>query len=1040
MKLIEQASLSFQQGNSDKIYEAEICEVGNNEFVVNFRYGRRGSTLKEGTKTVFPVSYEEAKKVFDNLVNSKTVKGYEHADAISSNLKPVKSAQSKDNLEEREEKILSYLKQAVNGTYDESQWKLSRVIWRVGELKMSEAEGSLREISFQQDELFNYSLLWALGRCGSQKVVSKIKNAPDSQATHLERIKLEAIVNVGDRLDRSEVIRKTLERLPSTMRDLVKSKEPLELEKHLREILFELGSAKNDFLPDLYLLTYEYDHLHKVLCAIINDLPLKPNFFKYIRYIFKASEFRDDTMMYSIIASRFEKQVQFFNTSPWGDIWIDGEYVKVEAEAKKSDAKLAYSDKTRNYFKNRISRWLNKLGQVQDATYVQYAKDILLKFADSDSQGPSQFVQYHYDWNTSRSSTSTTHFDAFSEYIVLYNILYKNSIRYELNARAKKWNCRPPFTPGKPIPNKREEAFPELWDKAPEQLVALLKSSQCQIVQQFAVKAFSANPDRQKYIDVTLILELLQKPYIVNNQLGITLAQEVYDPENPNIELVSALLTCSFAEANELAIQWIEEKRSYFLNQTEFLTALITCPNKTVQDWAKNQLATVSWDDKIANEVLTAVLNQLLMITLNEEDDEHDMYINRVTEIILLTFPDQLKKIDFEIINRLLTHEIPANQVFGAKILLKHETSAESLPDELFEKLITSDHAEVRAVGVALFGKLDEASLLKKKDILINFCISKYPEVRREAQPVVKKLVNANAHFGNEITELFLPLMWRQEEYEGLQKDLLAIFLNELNASLEKIPANITWKLIDCAYLPGNELGSEILKKAPYLQDESISNLVSLASHDLLALRQLCWDYYKSNTSRIKYEAEQALKIVDAKWEDSRSFAFSFIEDKFTADDWNPTLLIGICDSTREEVQEFGKRLLTRFFKEEDGLEYMLKLSQHPNTGLQLFVSNYTERFTSGQPERLFQLEYYYTSVLSQINKGRTSKERAFQFLNTEALQHVEVAEWLLPLLTRISLTVTKKDKAHCIRIMFDLKKKYPHLESPLIVKEIDTI
>ena len=72
----EKIALYFKQGTSDKVYHASMEEVENDSFVVNFAYGRRGSTLTTGTKTKAPVDYASAKKIYDKLVKSKTSKGY----------------------------------------------------------------------------------------------------------------------------------------------------------------------------------------------------------------------------------------------------------------------------------------------------------------------------------------------------------------------------------------------------------------------------------------------------------------------------------------------------------------------------------------------------------------------------------------------------------------------------------------------------------------------------------------------------------------------------------------------------------------------------------------------------------------------------------------------------------------------------------------------------------------------------------------------------------------------------------------------------
>src|SRR5215472_7275646 len=64
VKLIKQVRLEFRQGTSDKVYEVDLCEVGPGQYVVNYRYGRRGTTLRDGSKTAAPVPRDKAESVF----------------------------------------------------------------------------------------------------------------------------------------------------------------------------------------------------------------------------------------------------------------------------------------------------------------------------------------------------------------------------------------------------------------------------------------------------------------------------------------------------------------------------------------------------------------------------------------------------------------------------------------------------------------------------------------------------------------------------------------------------------------------------------------------------------------------------------------------------------------------------------------------------------------------------------------------------------------------------------------------------------------
>jgi bifunctional non-homologous end joining protein LigD len=74
---MESITLYCRDGRSDKVYQASIEPKGSG-FVVNFAYGRRGSTMNTGTKTQSPVSFEEAQKVHSKLIREKLAKGYTH--------------------------------------------------------------------------------------------------------------------------------------------------------------------------------------------------------------------------------------------------------------------------------------------------------------------------------------------------------------------------------------------------------------------------------------------------------------------------------------------------------------------------------------------------------------------------------------------------------------------------------------------------------------------------------------------------------------------------------------------------------------------------------------------------------------------------------------------------------------------------------------------------------------------------------------------------------------------------------------------------
>lgn len=72
---MERITLYYRSGASDKVYQAAI-EPTEGGFTVQYAYGRRGTTLQTGRKTNTPVTHDEAKRIFDQLVAEKTAKGY----------------------------------------------------------------------------------------------------------------------------------------------------------------------------------------------------------------------------------------------------------------------------------------------------------------------------------------------------------------------------------------------------------------------------------------------------------------------------------------------------------------------------------------------------------------------------------------------------------------------------------------------------------------------------------------------------------------------------------------------------------------------------------------------------------------------------------------------------------------------------------------------------------------------------------------------------------------------------------------------------
>lgn len=69
-------ALFYKEGSSDKEYRIALIAHENGLWSTSGYNGRRGSALKEQKKTDGPVSYEDAKKAYDELLKKQLKKGY----------------------------------------------------------------------------------------------------------------------------------------------------------------------------------------------------------------------------------------------------------------------------------------------------------------------------------------------------------------------------------------------------------------------------------------------------------------------------------------------------------------------------------------------------------------------------------------------------------------------------------------------------------------------------------------------------------------------------------------------------------------------------------------------------------------------------------------------------------------------------------------------------------------------------------------------------------------------------------------------------
>ncbi|MCP4132465.1 MAG: WGR domain-containing protein [bacterium] len=1066
MKLVKQTTLHFQDEKSDKIYEVDLCEVGDDKYVVNFRYGKRGSSLKDGTKTVIPVDGENAEAAFIKLVESKVKKGYKSIDpgAAAPDLPPAEQIEDANmeiedttGLTPREKVILERLaeepppkpektkktffkrKQTESEPVEEEGWPLSRVIWRAGELAIREAEPLLLNLLGSGDDLRDYCIVRALGTCGTGEgeTLERLKQEYNNTATSpmVRRMTAEALLRLLPDAEVKTFREGFIAALPEKLKKAVSGPAD-EFSVLVLEYLEKAALEKFSLLTDLYLINSET--ARAALIEVLKTAPMKPNYFKQIRHIFKAAEYRLDAEIFSLIAYRFETSRAMFDSDTYSHYIHDknGNYKYVRrSELKKHlqmpDAKLAYGSGTRLYFRRRVWRTLRQLAELRDPAYVSMAAAVLAQVSDKNGGKPRTSIQsrwYRDESGRWRSSDTETHYDSFAGFWAFCYILYKNSPRYF--PLGKTWRCREEYKPGDPAPAEREEAYPELWDKQYPVVAELLEKSKAAPVHNFGVKVLRDSEEFMSSPSQDLVIKLLGCPYDITAELGLELAL-VLCKEDPDVSIIRALTSCVLGAGRHQAFTWIKEKKELFMDDETFLLDLVTSPYADTRIFARSFLKENRLPEEKARTLFTRIMAHLLTLKKNNADIIRDM-----GETLLTVFPAQSGTLGMEVINDCINSPVKEIQETGSKILLAHETYGKNPPQDIIKVLLSSQFGEIRGLGVTLFGQLPDETLLDNPETLVRFITHKDPEMSNAVRPIVKRLALSNELFGREIVPQLIEKLFRFKDEEILKR--VTVLIKEDLRGITSVPLATIRRLLRAKSGVNRELGGIFLTDAEDRENLTVEEVVTLADHDVYIVRKVAWQLCESKLALFKKEIVSTVRMLDAEWDDSREFAFNYVRNNFSDEDFTPASLVMICDSIREEVRSFGRELVTRFFKDEQGEEYLLKLSEHPSKDVQLFVTNYLERFAADNPAHIKQLGSYFKQVLCGVNKGRTAKKRILLFLEQEALKNFEAAFIIAEILTFVSGTIAVEYKAAAIQAMVKIRRAWPDIPLPIETKSVE--
>ncbi|WNG50624.1 hypothetical protein F0U60_45730 [Archangium minus] len=1019
MKLLEQVSLLFQEGKSDKVYEVDLLEVSPGQCVVNFRYGRRGTALKDGSKTPVPVPQAEAKRVFDKLVQSKLDSGYVRGGAPGTPVSPPASrtpvppppaVEAPSGLSPRERALLEQLQQEAQAR----RWfrraavraqprDLERVIWRVGELRVRSAEPLLLPMLERATPLRAYCVAAALGRLGSEASVSALGRLYGDASTPdmVRRMATEALMQLSDETTRADFRKDVEGKLPPALREPARGGDAEAFGKALDAWLASGKEEAVDVLESLYLVDSET--VRPALLRVLRSVPFTLRAVRVLRHLFKAAEYRYDGEVFGLIAWRYEKERHFRLSHPRG-----------------------YTRETRTYLRRRVWRTLRRLGELESPEFVKMAVGVLLAFSDADAV-PVRTTGWGRDQKQ---------WDVWWPYWAFNHLLYHGSSRYEPMEDSLSFRCLSAYRPGDKAPELREEAFPKLWERTPAGLLHLLDESGCAPVHDFASRALRACPDFLARLDVDAVAMLLERPYVSTARLGFELASQRLDARREPRALLLAVARSSYLPARQQAFRWMDEVRHALIEDTGFITGLATARHAETRAYAANLVR----GSVLSEQAVRTLVGRLVAALLSLKEKEDGPIATDVARVVLAALGPVSRAVGLEVVRDLLAHPMPEVQELGGELLLRRDLRTEPVPEDLLLLLVQSEHAPLRALGLRLLALLSEseATLLAQEELLTHLATSRVADVRAAVRPLLGRLLAASPSAGARVVEALLAALLRRRLPEGVPAHVAALLSGELAPALAALPVETAWRLLDSEDADAQTVGAELLARHGAVLTVDVPRAVKLAGHDVLAVREWAWRWLEAHVSEVRAELSTAVGLLDSRWDDARAFGFRYFRERFAPEDFSLEVLVSVADSVRKDVQAFGRDMLTRSFREVDGPALLLRLSEHPAPAVQLFATNYLDRFASGNPALVEQLTPYFTRVLSQVNKGRVARQRVLGFLQREGRSTEASGRVAMEVLHRMSATIAIEHRAAALEAMLSIAKAQPSIPVPFHVRPVE--
>lgn len=1037
MKIIRTTKLWFRQGASDKVYEVDLIDseaAGGERFLVNFRHGRRGGTMREGTKTPAPVTEDAAGLLFDSVIVAKVNDGYRRLDGTEP-LPAPEAAPGAETPATREAVLLARLEACLADPWPAKE--RDRLFWRIGEARIGAAGPLLARFAAERagHADASYSLVWALARCGGPGAADTLSAIARQTRNALVR-GLAEFAGMSALMGERQLPPAPEEPLPEAIARAAENADLDALAGALAEMAQREPARVRAAMVGLYRLAQADADLHGLVVGLVGRVPVRPPYIPGLRRLFKYAEMIEDAAMFGAVAIRIETAKPMYR----GKGFSRGERLHArvpEVEAYNwvpldhlkgaPDARTGLSKATLDYLKRRVWRALRKRGELGQDAFLEMATGYLLAIGEDKLAKPTHRIVYK--WENGRRRITRYDYGTLSPLWTAGQLLYRHSP----NARLREGSLSH-FTVNERPPEGRGEAFGALWDAQPVYALRIAVETPVEPIALFAVGVLRGQPEFLASLDIDAISALLFAPVAAAATLGLDEARERLARGAADEGLLAALLNAAPPEARDLAVKRIDAEPAWPFASITLALLAVSSAHDDVRAaglrWSAERPVSYEIAYSLAHSV--AAWLETMPHPLPESEAAR---IRHIRACFALIWPNRDMPLPPEVIARLMGHAAPEIVAFGVDALALAGADAAALPEALWRQLLSSPAAEVQAAGLSLLNALSDEQLAERAFLVLALAGSPAAEVRRAARPLIARLTARFPRIADDLARRLIDQVFQAAADDAHAEDAVALFREALPEHLAALDAGLLWRMLQAKAKAARLLGAAALTGRDGATF-SVRQIARLGNHAHLSVREWVWAAYEAAPERIAAEAEDAVLLAESEWQDSYDFALAYFERQ-PETFWTPNALGVVADSVNPKVLSFARSVLRRMLKPGDASGQLLRLLEHPASTMHLLI---TEVLTAdaARDETVFEkLLPLSRIILFQVHKGRVAKDRISAFLHAEAMKSRERAARILPLFTDLSLSALEKDRTAAVLALRDIGRAYPDLAGGTPLKPV---